>query len=77
MLYSINQLQRYFDRLKHDLNTEGYKEINFKIGKLRSKIIYSNLDHVSKVGLHNYLVEVNEELQGIGNALNKHYFAHT
>jgi uncharacterized alpha-E superfamily protein len=77
VLYSINQVQRYFDRLKNDVNTEGYKEINFMIGKLRSKILYSNLDHVSQVGLHNYLVELNEDLQSIGDALNKHYFAYT
>jgi uncharacterized alpha-E superfamily protein len=77
VLYSINQLQRYFDRLKHEMNTEGYREINFMIGKLRSKILYSNLEDVSQVGLHNYLVEINEDLQSIGEALNKHYFAYT
>jgi uncharacterized alpha-E superfamily protein len=77
VFYAINQLQRYFDRLKNDVGTEGYREINFMIGKLRSKILYSNLDHVSQVGLHNYLVEVTGELQNIGNALNRHYFAYT
>lgn len=77
VLYSINQLQRYFERLQDKVNIEGYREINFMIGKLRSKILYSNLDHVSKVGLHNYLVDVNEDLQKIGNALSRHYFAYT
>jgi uncharacterized alpha-E superfamily protein len=77
VLYSINQLQRYLERLKNDLNTEGHREVNFLVGKLRSKIIYSNLDHVSKVGLHNYLVDLNEDLNNIGNALNRHYFAYT
>ncbi len=77
VLYSLNQLQRYFDRLNHDVNTEGHKQINFLVGKLRSKIQYSNLEHVSEVGLHNYLQEVNEDLQNIGNALNRYYFAYS
>ncbi len=77
VLYSLNQLQRYFERLRNDANTEGYEKINFIIGKLRSKIQYSNLQHVSEVGLHNYLVALNQDLQSIGNALNQHYFAYS
>lgn len=77
LLYSLNQLQRYFDRLKSDVAPDGYKEINFQIGKLRSKVQYSNLDHVSQVGLHNYLIGVSQDLHKIGNALNQHYFAYS
>jgi uncharacterized alpha-E superfamily protein len=77
VLYSLNQLQRYFDRLNHDVNTEGHRQINFLIGKLRSNIQYSNLEHVSEVGLHDYLEEANEDLQRIGNALNRYYFAYS
>jgi uncharacterized alpha-E superfamily protein len=77
VLYSLNQLQRYFDRLNHDVNTEGHRQINFLIGKLRSNIQYSNLEHVSEVGLHVYLEEANEDLQRIGNALNRYYFAYS
>jgi len=76
VLHSLNQLQRYFDRLEHDVDPVSYKNINFMIGKLRSKIQYSNLEHVSKVGLHNYLVGINEDLQAIGNALSQYYFAY-
>lgn len=75
LLYSLNALQRYFDRLGKDVNSEGYKTINFNIGKLRSKIQYSNLQHVSEIGLHNFLTDLNHDLQGIGNALNQYYFA--
>jgi uncharacterized alpha-E superfamily protein len=75
VLYSLNQLHRYFERLDNNLETEGYKHINFQVGKLRSKIQYSNLQHVSEVGLHNFLTGLNEDLQAIGNALNQYYFA--
>lgn len=77
VLYSLNELEHNFERLKNDVDTESYQDINFSIGRLRSKIQYSNLEHVSKVGLHNYLVGINEDLQAIGNALNQYYFAYT
>jgi uncharacterized alpha-E superfamily protein len=77
VLYSLNALQRYFDRLENDLNTEGYRTINFRIGKLRSKIQYSNLQHVSEMGLHNFLTSLNNDLKDIGNALNQYYFAYS
>lgn len=77
VLYSLNELQRYFDRLKSDVHPESFKAVGFMIGKLRSKIEYSSLEHVSQVGLHNYLIGVNEDLQGIGNALNRYYFAYS
>lgn len=77
LLYSLNALQRYFDRLDNNVNSDGYKVINFNIGKLRSKIQYSNLQHVSEVGLHNFLTSLNHDLQAIGNALNQYYFAYS
>jgi uncharacterized alpha-E superfamily protein len=77
VFYSVNQLQRYFDRLESDAETEGYRKINFLIGKLRSKIQYSNLQHVSEVGLHNFLTGLNKDLQLIGNTLNQYYFAYS
>jgi uncharacterized alpha-E superfamily protein len=75
--YSVNSMQKYFERLGNDVNAEGYKDINFKLGKLRSKIQYSNLQHVSEVGLHNFLISLNQDLHGIGNALNQYYFAYS
>lgn len=77
VLYSLNQLEYNFHQLQNDVDAESFANINFAIGRLRSKIQYSNLDHVSKVGLHNYLVSINEGLLGIGSALNQYYFAYS
>ena len=77
VLYSVNAVYRYFESLENEGNSEGGKIINFRIGKLRSKIQYSNLQHVSEIGLHNFLTGLNEDLQGIGNALNQYYFANS
>jgi uncharacterized alpha-E superfamily protein len=77
VFYAVNQLQRYYDRLEMDDTNEGHRKINFLIGKLRSKIQYSNLQHVSEVGLHNFLTNLSADLKAIGNALNQYYFAYS
>lgn len=77
VLYSLNAVHRYFERLNIESNSEGGRQIYFLIGKLRSKIQFSNLQNVSEVGLHNFLKQLNEDLHGIGNALNRYYFANS
>jgi uncharacterized alpha-E superfamily protein len=77
VLYSLNAVHRYFERLNSDSNSEGGRQIQFLIGRLRSKIQYTNLQNVSEMGLHNFLSILNEDLQGIGNALNRYYFANS
>jgi uncharacterized alpha-E superfamily protein len=77
VLYSINQLMRYFIRLRSDRNADSYQQIEFLIGKLKSKINYSTTDSILKQGLHEYLTEVRTELNEIGVTLNQNYFAYT
>lgn len=77
VLYSINQLHRYFGRLKSDQNTEGYSRVDFMIGKLRSKLQYSDVQSVSRIGLHHYLTEITSDIYAIGNTLNQYYFAYS
>lgn len=77
VLYSLNQLQRYFKRLQTDQNTEGFAKIDFMIGKLRSRLQYSDVQSVSNVGLHHYLTSINTDISSIGNMLNHYYFAYS
>ena len=76
VLYPINQVMRYFTRLRSDRNVESYQKIEFMIGKLKSKINYSTTDSILKQGLHEYLEEVKTELNEIGVTLNQNYFAY-
>ena len=76
VLYSINQLQRYFDRLKSDGNREAWRKIDFMIGRIRSKVKYSTVESILSEGLHPYLNGVKEDLYEVGNAFNQHYFAY-
>jgi len=76
-IYSINQLQRYFERLKSERHAESYHKIEFMIGRLKSKVNYSTVDTILEQGLHEFLNEVKKELYEIGIALNQNYFAYS
>jgi uncharacterized alpha-E superfamily protein len=77
VIYSVNNIQRYFDRLKNNSNVNDYREISFHIGKLQSNIKYSSVKSIRQVGLHQYLTGLREDLYRIGNSLNEYYFANS
>ena len=77
VLYSLNQLHKYTERLRADKNTEGFSQLDFQIGKLRSKVLYSDVQSVSRIGLHHYLTEITTDISEIGNTLNQYYFAYS
>ncbi len=77
VLYSVNQLHRYFERLKNERNLHNFNQLDFMIGKLRSKVKFSTADSVINEGLHHYLVDTKQALLQIGNTLNHTYFAHS
>jgi len=77
VIYSVNNIQRYFDRLKNDSNVDDFRELSFQIGKLQSRIKYSSVKSIRQEGLHTFLSQIRMELYGIGNKLNEFYFAHS
>lgn len=77
VLYSLNQLTYYFERLKNDRNIKSFETVSFMIGKHRSKVQYSTVDSVSEIGLHSYLTEIISEINAIGKAFNNQYFAYS
>jgi len=77
IIYSITRLQRYFDRLKQEGKINSYQELDFMIGKLLSKVRYSTADTIISQNLHQYLIEIKNDLYAIANALNQCYFAYS
>ena len=77
VIYSVNQLRRYFERIKSDKNKEAWRKIEFMIGKIQSRVKYSTVESILQQGLHSYLNGIKEELYEVGNAFNQHYFAYT
>jgi uncharacterized alpha-E superfamily protein len=76
-IYSVNNIQRYFERLKSDKNIEHYNSLSFHIGRLNSTITYSSVNTMKAEGLHDYLLKIRNEIYGVGNLLDKYYFANS
>jgi uncharacterized alpha-E superfamily protein len=77
VIYSVNHIQRYFERLKNDSNIDNYRELSFYIGRLQSHIKYSSVKSIRDEGLHTFLTQIRSQLFGIGDALNNYYFANS
>ncbi|MDB5114856.1 MAG: hypothetical protein JWQ79_348 [Mucilaginibacter sp.] len=77
VIYSVNNIQRYFERLQNDSNMEDFRDMTFKIGRLQSRIKYSSVRTIRQEGLHTFLTQIRSELYGIADALNEHYFANS
>ncbi|WEK37935.1 MAG: alpha-E domain-containing protein [Candidatus Pseudobacter hemicellulosilyticus] len=77
VIYSINQVSRYFEKLKNQQALPAYNNIDFMIGKVNSRVRYSTPQSIMQQGLHIFLTEIKNELHTIGNALNQQYFAYS
>jgi uncharacterized alpha-E superfamily protein len=77
VIYAVNNIQRYFDRLKNNSNTEDFREMSFQIGRLQSRIKYSSVKTIKQEGLNVFLGQIRGELYGISNSLNGYYFANS
>src|SRR6201999_3236780 len=46
VIYSVNHIQRYFERLKNDSNIDDFRDLSFQIGRLQSRIKYSSVQSI-------------------------------
>jgi uncharacterized alpha-E superfamily protein len=77
VIYSLDHIHRYFERFRNENNIDSYQRMDFMIGKLKSKILYSTPDTIMEQNLHQYLLDIKKDLHQIANGLNQHYFAHS
>jgi uncharacterized alpha-E superfamily protein len=77
IVYSINQLHRYFQILKGDRNMDAFRKVDFMIGRIQSTVRYSTVETIMNQGLHAYLTGVRENLYETANMLNQYYFAYS
>ncbi len=76
ILYSIVRLQRSFEKLEIDHQLESFKRLKFLIGKLKSRVQFSDIQTLEAEGLQNYLQDIKNGLLEIGTAFNHYYFAY-
>jgi len=77
VIYSVNRLHRYFEKLKYEGNAAAYNQIDFMIGKIRSRIKFSTEESIASEGLHHFLKDTKTALFQIGDSISKQYFAYS
>ena len=75
ILYSVKKISYIIEKIAVE-NTEAEKRLVRIIGRLKSKIEYTDLQTISRIGLHQFLDEVRDELYTFNDALGKIYFAY-
>jgi len=74
VLYCLQQLTRFFERLQGESLPENYREVEFQIGKSRNNIRYSNMQEADSITLKSFLEKTRNEFFTIDTAFNKYYF---
>ena len=74
VLYCLQQLTRFFERLQGESLPENYREVEFQIGKSRNNIRYSNMQEADSATLKSFLEKTRNEIFTIDTAFNKYYF---
>jgi len=74
LLYSLNQVNRYFERLKPESLPESYEQLEFIIGKTMNNVKYSNLEADNPKALIFFLLQIRNDLIGIADSFRSHYF---
>ena len=77
VVYSVGQINRYFERLRNNNTISEVKELSFLIGRLYSRIKFSTIESIEEEGLHNFLYSIKKDLYAIGNSVNVQYFAYS
>ena len=75
IFYSIKKINYIIEKIAHE-HTEEEKSLIRIAGRLKSKVEYADLQSISKIGLHQFLEEVRDELYIFSEDLSKLYFAY-
>jgi uncharacterized alpha-E superfamily protein len=77
LLYCLNQLNRYFERLKPESLPESYEQLEFLIGKTMNNVKYSNIEADNPRMVNFFLLQSRSDLIGIGSSFGRYYFGNT
>ena len=77
ILYSLYQMNKYFERLKPESLPENFEELEFLIGKLLNNVKYSNIENQSLLKIDQFLFQTRTDLVEIAGSFNRYYFGNT
>ena len=77
ILYCLERIYKYFERLNAESVQENYDQLDFLIGKTMNNIKYSNVNADNPEMLNSFLHQTKNDLFDIGSSLSKLYFGNT
>jgi uncharacterized alpha-E superfamily protein len=72
--YALDQVYKYFIRLKSESLPESFIEVEYLIGKTMNKVKYKEITINSKLELNTVLLEIRNELTEIATSFSYNYF---
>ncbi len=77
ILYSLERLYKYFERLRPESLPENYDRLEYLIGRTTNNIKYSNATENNIQWLDGFLFQMRMDIFEIGTAFSKYYFGNT
>jgi uncharacterized alpha-E superfamily protein len=74
--YSITKLHLCVEKISNHQGMKNQDRLQFILGKLKSRIQYSNIEGIAEEGLHSYLKKIKNDLILFNAELNECYFAY-
>lgn len=75
VLYCLIRMSKVMDGLAEE-NRESAAALQKIIGRLHSKVAYADVESIAAQGLHDFLVEIKNDIFAFSNALGRAYFAY-
>ena len=75
ILYGVNHAERALFRITGTPMGTFNNELERQFGKLSGKLNYSNVSEVMSIGLHEFLDDIQSDLNNLGNAISENFFA--
>jgi uncharacterized alpha-E superfamily protein len=76
VMYSLQQMNKYFERLRGDSLPEYFNEVEFLLGKVMNTVKYTSSLSGNRDMIRKFLVQVRNELFTIASTFSHHYFGH-
>ncbi|MGH2646966.1 MAG: alpha-E domain-containing protein, partial [Ginsengibacter sp.] len=77
ILYSLERLYKYFERLRPESLPENYDRLEYLIGRTMNNIKYSNATENNIQWLDSFLYQMRMDIFEIGTAFSKYYFGNS
>ena len=65
VLYCLNHVYQTVGSLREAVQPDAHKKIDYKTGKLKSKVQYADIETINKIGLPQFLLDIKRDLYSI------------